>query len=734
MPKDFLTTYPTFSLDMHHRYRIGDDDWRFVYQNTEEVTFSAIEDPGKIVTFPVGTLNRMNADGSVKVVPFGLMPKELRQAPDNDLDQLSLAGLSPAHRRDVEVRHAMVQGFLSLREAGLIKGTDTAITAGMAQIRDAAADFLEQELPDPEYAEQVRLWKEGKGRKPKMKKDAVIPNAVSSRTLRNWLKAYKLEGKKGLIDSRHNQGNRNTKFAVEEISLMAKVVNEKYMTLERKTVPRVYEDMQIAFRNANERRADEGKAKLKCPSLKTLYGFIGAMDKFRKLVARHGQKSAMKKMRAVKTGLQVSRPLERVEMDEWKIDILTILIKSGLLLFFEEKDLEELGLKDHHNRWWLVAAICCRTRVILGMVLTANPKSSAAIKCLKMVMSDKGTFADAVGALSPWSMFGTPEVLAVDNGSAFKSVAFTTACADAGIMKVATIAGDPAMRGRIESVFNTIGHSLMPRLTGQTFRNTLMRGDHPAEKRACLSLEDLAFVLVRWVIDIYHNQPHDGLGGRTPLAQWEADMKDGNYPLHSAPSQRQKRLAFGLSLKRIVQKGGIRALNVNYHSGDLARWFLKHGSQAVEIRWFDENLGVIEVLLDGQWTEVPATSDLFRGVDASTWTAARRALRATDPKRKEWEEEAIFGAIRSIEALTAERKAAYSILDHGWTLERFNQIEDEAVVSFDVVPTRPVTAEVADNYGMSVVPEAPLKPTQARTAVETAPEVAPAKGEWTIGD
>lgn len=734
MPKDFLTTYPTFSLDMHHRYRIGDDDWRFVYQNTEEVTFSAIEDPGKIVTFPVGTLNRMNADGSVKVVPFGLMPKELRQAPDNDLDQLSLAGLSPAHRRDVEVRHAMVQGFLSLREAGLIKGTDTAITAGMAQIRDAAADFLEQELPDPEYAEQVRLWKEGKGRKPKMKKDAVIPNAVSARTLRNWLKAYKLEGKKGLIDSRHNQGNRNTKFALEEISLMAKVVNEKYMTLERKTVPRVYEDMQIAFLDENARRADEGKASLKCPSRKTLYAFIGAMDKFRKLVARHGQKTAMKKMRAVKTGLQVSRPLERVEMDEWKIDILTILTKSGLLLFFEEEDLKELGLLDRTKRWWLVAAICCRTRVILGMVLTANPKSSAAIKCLKMVMSDKGTFADAVGALSPWSMFGTPEVLAVDNGSAFKSVAFTTACADAGIMKVATIAGDPAMRGRIESLFNTIGHSLMPRLTGQTFRNTLMRGDHPAEKRACLSLEDLAFVLIRWVIDIYHNQPHDGLGGHTPLAQWEADMKDGNYPLHSAPTQRQKRLAFGLSLTRIVQKGGIRALNVNYHSGDLARWFLKHGSQAVEVRWFDEDLGVIEVLLDGQWTEVPATSDLFRGVDASTWTAARRALRAKDPKRKAWEEEAIFSAIRSIEALTAERKAAYSVLDHGWTIERFNQIEDEAVVSFDIVANRSGTIEASDSYGMSVIPEEPLQPTEARAAIDKAPEVAPAKGEWTIGD
>ena len=734
MPKEFLNTYPTFSLDMHHRYRIGDDDWRFVYQNTEEVTFSDIDDPHKVVTFPVGTLNRMNADGSVKVVPFGLMPKELRRVPDNDLDHMSLAGLSPALRDDVDARYAMVRAFLALQEAGEIKGTDAAITAGMKVICDAAAEFMEKELPDPEHAEQVRLWKEGKGRKPKMQKETVTLNPVSARTLRTWVKAHRLEGKKGLIDSRHNQGNRNSKFTLEELSLMAKSVNENYLTLERKSVPRVYEDLQITFRDANERRAVEGKASLKCPSVKTLYAFIGAMDKFRKLVARHGQKEAMKKMRAVKAGLQISRPLERVEMDEWKIDILTILIKSRLLLFFSKQDLEELGLLNPLKRWWLVAAICCRTRVILGMVLTANPKSSAAIKCLKLVMSDKGTFADAAGALSPWSMFGTPEVLAVDNGSAFKSVAFTTACADAGIMKVATIAGVPGMRGRIESVFNTVGKSLMPRLTGQTFRNTLMRGDHPSEKRACLSLEDLAFVLVRWVVDIYHNQPHGGLGARTPLAQWEADMQDGNYPLHSAPTQRQKRLAFGLSLKRIVQQGGVRALNVNYHSGDLARWFLKHGSQAVEVRWFEEDLGIIEVLLDGQWTEVPANSDVFRGVDAGTWTAARRALRAKDPARKEWEEEAIFGAIKAIEALTSERKAAYSLLDHGWSIERFNQVEDEAVVSFDVIPTRPVTTETADSYGMSVVPVEPVKPTKARAAIKTAPEVAPAKGEWTIGD
>lgn len=38
----------------------------------------------------------------------------------------------------------------------------------------------------------------------------------------------------------------------------------------------------------------------------------------------------MKQMRPVAQGVQVSRPLERVEMDEWKIDLITLLAQAGL--------------------------------------------------------------------------------------------------------------------------------------------------------------------------------------------------------------------------------------------------------------------------------------------------------------------------------------------------------------------------------------------------------------------
>ncbi len=139
---------------------------------------------------------------------------------------------------------------------------------------------------------------------------------------------------------------------------------------------------------------------------------------------------------------------------------------------------------------------------------------------------------------------------------------------------------------------------------------------------------------MRWIVDIHHNTPHEGLGGRTPLQQWEMDHAAGNYPLCAAPDTRAKRLAFGVPLRRVASKAGITVLGLRYHSEALARHVIDGSAGVVDIRWDPEDIGVIEVLIAGEWREVPAVHDGFVGTDARTWIAARRALRATTPKRK----------------------------------------------------------------------------------------------------
>jgi putative transposase len=262
---------------------------------------------------------------------------------------------------------------------------------------------------------------------------------------------------------------------------------------------------------------------------------------------------------------------------------------------FGEEHLKALGLDGEKARWWLVAAIDCRTKICLGMKLTRDPSSSAARECLRMVVSDKGEWSDSVRACCAWSHAVVPEVLAADNGPGFKAHVFQDACLDLQMTVLRTIGGIPGMRGTIERLFHTAALGLMPRLAGRTFSNPRERAGYPAEDRACLDAEDVGFALVRWIVDIYHNTPHEGLGGRTPLEQWDVDMESGNYPLRGLPDNRSKRLAFGNRLQRTVSREGITVMGVRYHSDDLRRFYTHPGSKRVEVRWDQTDLGAIEV-------------------------------------------------------------------------------------------------------------------------------------------
>lgn len=727
-------TFLVFSLDKDHVYRMHNDDWGYAYQTNGTVTFYAIKKPHKKVSYDCGTLNRLNASGQIEVRPYAQLPESLRPVQANTLDDVFMSAFSPAKRKRANHRVAMVLSYEEMKARKAFKVNDDAINEAMPTIRDRAEVYLAETLPNPEYSEKWAAYERGEGRKPKSKSCVELPDKVSASTLRKWAAAYKRGGRKALVDNWNKRGNPNSYFSMDEMALLAKVVNKEYMSRQRKRISTVLADVKAAFKTENDRRENVGKVKLRTPGRDALTSFIKRLNKFHVLVARCGHEEAMKKMRPTNKGLETLRPFERVEMDEWKIDLLTILAKSGLLEMFSPEERAAMGLDGKLKRWWMVGAIDCRSNCIVGLVLTPNPKTSSAMKCLRMVVSDKGQFADEMGALAPWSMFGTPETLYVDNGPAFKSALFTNVCSDLGIAKIQTIAGQPSMRGKIERSFGTLATTLLPRLSGRTFGSVVERGTHPSEKFACHAIEDLIYALVRWVVDVYHNTPQESLGLRTPLEQWQKDLEDGNYPLMSAPTVRRKRIAFGLPLKRELQKDGIRILNVRYQTGDLAADSLDGGKQTLNVRWFEEDIGTIEVELGDEWISVPAVCDEFQGVDASTWVATRRALRQRDETRLEWEEDVIAQAIADIEALNAERKAACKIIDHGWDEVRFEAADNEALASFNIVAPRETKTPASDGFGRSVVPVSQTKPSVLKdTDAASAQTEAPADS-WIMRD
>ena len=109
---------------------------------------------------------------------------------------------------------------------------------------------------------------------------------------------------------------------------------------------------------------------------------------------------------------------------------------------------------------------------------------------------------------------GLPRRLYVDNGSAFRSRHLALVCAKLGIALIHGRPYQPARRGKIERFFRTL-------------RAGWLRHLDPA---ASSDLVALNRALAAWVEGEYHQAPHRGLDGQSPLERWARTGAEVRYP------------------------------------------------------------------------------------------------------------------------------------------------------------------------------------------------------------
>ncbi len=429
-------------------------------------------------------------------------------------------------------------------------------------------------------------------------------------------------------------------------------------------------------------RRENGRPELARPSKETVRQAILALDHYECVVARKGLEYARRKFGPIGIGLTLTRPLQHVELDTWKIDLISLLAHAGILQWLDDETKKHLGLTGDKKRWWLTVAMCATTRCILAMRLSRAPSGQATIQTLDMMMQDKGVWSDAVGSLSSWHMRGHTPFVYTDCGSEYVSYDVRVAAEDLGISLEHAPGGLPEMRGRIERFFKTMSTHLMPRLTGRTFGNIVERGDYDSKGRAALTVDDLCAVLTRWVVDIYHRTPNQGLDGETPAACW--DRLTEEYGVAPAADLRRRRMAFGTRLQRVVGEGGVTILGVRYHSEALARKMLRRRKHDVNIRWYSEDLGAIAVEVDGEWLEVPSVFRRFDRVRAQSYLAARRALQARFKHEAALQESVVFKAIDDIEAINGNAMRRVGLVVDAFSPERLQQEEDKLFIGFEI--------------------------------------------------
>jgi len=112
------------------------------------------------------------------------------------------------------------------------------------------------------------------------------------------------------------------------------------------------------------------------------------------------------------------------------------------------------------------------------MSLARKASSANAIRTLDMIVSDKQPYADAAGAVSPYDIYGTPEMFVADAGTSFANHDVRARVVDMNIIFMTTVSAVPFLRGAVERVFRTTNCWRLRR-SGQKWRNAWGRQKGP---------------------------------------------------------------------------------------------------------------------------------------------------------------------------------------------------------------------------------------------------------------
>ncbi len=501
-----------------------------------------------------------------------------------------------------------------------------------------------------------------------------------AKTLRTWVVALEDGGLEptALREGTRLKGNRIPRLDPEVHALLTRHARG-YMSEKKPTVETLHENLEVELSAVNRKREAGGLAAHPVPSIRPLRLMVKGLPAFEVYASRNGLDAARRHFNLVKGSPDAMRPGERVEIDEWTINLQKILTQLGLW--------HRMGLAERKawtGRRLACVAIDVATRCVLGMRIGATATGDLARETLRMAVADKSAIAAAAGAKSPWDMRLTPDLVVSDGGSAFVGSLFAQVVADLGSARDVAKCKMPHLRGTIERFFRTADVNLLARFTGRSFESISEKGDYDSEARASLTEEDLAWALVRWVVDQYHNTPHDGLGGETPRNAW---LRLGRHFGVRPPPGRDKTLAvFGARLTRRLSMRGVRFLGNHYSCPALADDIMANHLHEVAIRVDEEDLGQLSVQIGGAWHLAPCVDDGFDGVSAATWLAALAELRRRFAREDEMTRPVVLEAIAAIEARAERAERSVGIVSLAPAAERIASAEREIVGTFGARP------------------------------------------------
>lgn len=531
-------------------------------------------------------------------------------------------------RATVMWKYEFVTRFLRLemerrKEVGTKRGkklrSDDPMKAAIAKIQEGV-----RQLDCARYRphETTALNADGTPRKTRSGTTSTVREPPTPRTLRTWLSimSHADWNAHALREGYRFSGNYGPKLH-ELVHEIVHSCARGYASETRPTKKECHRRVEEAVKALNDERAKRGEPALPVPTIRPLSAVIDALPYFHVLAARHTLEHAINKCKLVSDHVEATRIGQRVECDEWEMHLQLLMAGAGIWSMLTDEQKAVVS-----GRWMVCVAMDVASRAILGFQIAPSATANLAVSTLAMVVSDKASAAGYFGAVTPWDMALTPEMVVTDGGSAFTSDRFVAAVTDLRSEMSVPPGGQPALRGTLERFFRTIDAMLLVIFTGRTFSNVADKGKYVAEARASLSPRDFVWALGRWIVDSYHNAPHEGLGGETPFNAFR--RLESLYGLPAPPGADRLRAVFGVEFKRVTSNRGVRFLGLHFSNAIVGAAILENGLEEVTIRVSLDDIGRISIRLDDAWHEVPCRTAGFDGVSVEAWTDEASKLRA----------------------------------------------------------------------------------------------------------
>ncbi len=503
------------------------------------------------------------------------------------------------------LKTAMVIKFLEEEQDG---GGADGVARSDVKLKKFYAKFKEA---NPELVQEARDYLRDKKAKRRL--------FVGRRQFCRWIERFEENQRSadGLVRQNKGRVSYGTSFTDAQQEYFHKFVRE-YLSRDEPNVKAVYTMMEADHQTNG--------LKFELCSYSTFLRLVNDVDDRDVDMGRGKDKHRVQRKHMISgKGLRAIAPMEILEMDEHMVDL--IRVSKNLKIWDLLHPDVQARIKANPRPWVSVAIDACSRSLCAIRVLAGEPEGAEAVATLAMAVRSKEGSTALSGEALEWPQCGRPKAVHTDAGAAYISAVFQQAVISLTGKSRIPPSKHPHLRGRVERFFKTINSRYMHLFSGRTFSNVLMKDKYNPAQHAHITHQELTDLLLRLIVQCYHNTPHRKLNGETPLERWYR-ASHTTEAVNPPPTDEEYRDIFGIQLKRKIGNYGITILGNTYRSPELSSVREWDYEVELDVRLNDQDISSISFLdpRDNEWKDAYATFEGFEKVPLTDWMETVRYI------------------------------------------------------------------------------------------------------------